>query len=326
MFEITMFVQSFKTNNYGYENSKKYQVKIYQFIEKYFWIFLIAGILLGLWQPVVFIAPGFLPKILLGMMLFFVFMKIDALEVIENLKDYKLMIFIALTYMIIIPVIFFFIADIFDRQLALGILLLTAMPAGVSTPALTDIVKGNISLAMSIALVTQLIAPVTVPFLFWIIGTKGLDISKFLLFKDIAIMVFSPLLLAQLIKNYFPSVIKRSQHLFTSANVLLLLIFVYIVISSQRNIILENPVKLFWKTAILYLVFIILHAIGYLMGFRQSKENKIAMSVTAAYMNNGLAIVLASSYFGADILVLVVLSEIPWNTLLAPFKRIVRHL
>jgi hypothetical protein len=50
------------------------------------------------------------------------------------------------------------------------------------------------------------------------------------------------------------------------------------------------------------------------------------MSVSAAYMNNGLAIVLASAYFGPDILVLMVLSEIPWNTLLAPFKRVVRKL
>jgi len=301
-------------------------LKISQFIEKYFWIFLIAGILLGLWQPVVFTAPKYLPKILLGMMLFFVFLKIDVLEVIENLRDYKLMIFIALVYMIIIPVLFFLFVNIFDRQLALGILLLTAMPAGVSTPALTDILKGNISLAMSITIVTQLIAPFTVPFLFWIIGTKGLDINKLQLFRDIAIMVFSPLIVAQFIKHFFPAAIKRSQHLFTSANVLLLLIFVYIAISLQRNIILENPVSLIWKTVILYLVFIILHAIGYIMGYKESKENKIAMSVTAAYMNNGLAIVLASTYFGPGILVLMVLSEIPWNTLLAPFKRIVRHL
>jgi predicted Na+-dependent transporter len=301
-------------------------MKINQIIEKYFWIFLIAGILLGLWQPIAFSAPKYLPKILLGMMLFFVFLKIDALEVIENLKDYKLMIFIALAYMIIIPVFFFLLTDIFDRQLALGLLLLTAMPAGVSTPALTDILKGNISLAMSIALVTQVIAPFTVPFLFWIIGTKVLEINKFLLFKDIAIMVFIPLIVAQFIKNYFPAAIKKSQHLFTSANVLLLFIFVYVAISSQRNVILDNPVKLIWRTAVLYLVFIILHAVGYLMGYRESKENKIAMSVTAAYMNNGLAIVLASTYFGADILVLMVLSELPWNTLLAPFKKVISHL
>ena len=73
-------------------------------------------------------------------------------------------------------------------------------------------------------------------------------------------------------------------------------------------------------------MFILLHLIGYLICYRENKEDKIAFSVTAAYMNNGMAIVLASAYFGPEILILMVLSEIPWNTLIAPFKRIIRHL
>jgi predicted Na+-dependent transporter len=301
-------------------------MKINQLIEKHFWILLLAGILAGLWLPFPIETPGYLPKILLGMMLFFVFLKIDALEIIENMKNYRLMITIALLYALIIPVIFFLFFSIFDRQLALGILLLVSMPAGVSSPALTDILKGNISLAMSIVIITQVIAPFTVPFLFWIVGTRGLEINKLLLFRDIAILVFIPLTLAQVTKRVFPVAVKRSQHLFTSANIFTLVAFVYIMISSQRNIILDNPLSLFWKTAILYLVFILLHIIGYFIGYRYSKDKRIAMSVTATYMNNGLAIVLASTYFGPDILILMVLSELPWNTLLAPFHRIVRKL
>ena len=282
--------------------------------------------MVGLWHPVPFETPKYLPKVILGLMLFFVFLKIDALEILEKMRDYKRMIFIALVYMIIIPLLFFIFFRVFDRQLALGILLLVAMPAGVSTPALTDLLKGNITLSMSIVIVTQFIAPFTIPFLFWIVGTKGLEINKLLMFRDIAILVFIPLILAQVTKRYFPAAIKRNQHLFTSANVILLFTFVYVAIASQRNIILNNPVSLIWKTVLLYLVFILLHFVGYFINYKAGKEDRIALSVTAAYMNNGLAIVLASTYFGPEILVLMVLSEIPWNTLLAPFKRVVRHL
>jgi hypothetical protein len=35
-----------------------------------------------------------------------------------------------------------------------------------------------------------------------------------------------------------------------------------------------------------------------------------------------MAIVLAASYFKPEVLVLMVLSELPWNTLLAPFKKV----
>ena len=302
-------------------------MRINDFIEKYFWLFLIAGILIGLWNPMHFkLIPAFLPKLLLGMMLFFVFLKIDSLKILENIRNYKLMIYITLVYMIIIPIFFFFSISIFNPDLAIGILLLTAMPAGVSTPALTDIVKGNVPLSMSLTIVSQMISPFTVPLLFWLINLHGHSVDKLLMLKDMAIIVFLPMIISQLIKKYFPLTIKKTQRLFTSLNVLLLFAFVYLAISSQRNYILENPVGMVWKIAVLYIVFILLHLIGYMICFKQKKENRIAVAIGAAYMNNGMAIVLATSYFKPEVLVLMVLSELPWNTLLAPFKRVTSHL
>jgi len=302
-------------------------MRVSLFIEKYFWLFLIAGIVLGLWDPIPFkIFPAFLPKVLLGTMLFFVFLKIDSLQILENIRNYKLMIYITFVYMIVIPVFFFFSINIFSPDVAIAILLLTAMPAGVSTPALTDIVKGNVSLSMSLTIVSQIVAPFTVPLLFWLIDFSGHSINKLLMLKDMAFIVFLPMIIAQVIKKYFPLSIKKTQHLYTSLNVLLLLSFVYLAISSQRNYILENPKGLVWKIAVLYMVFIILHVIGYFMCFKQNKENRIAVAIGAAYMNNGMAIVLAASYFKPEVLVLMVLSEVPWNTLLAPFKRFISRL
>jgi len=301
-------------------------MKLSELIEKHFWLVLIAGILLGLWSPVPFKAPPIVPKVLLGMMLFLAFLKIDALEVIENIKNFRLMIYITFLYMLAIPLGFYFSTWIFNPELAVGLLLLTAMPAGVSAPVLTDIARGNISLSMSLTIVSQLLAPITVPFLFWIVDVNSLTISKLLILKDIAILVFVPMIISQVVKRFLPLTIKTTQHLFTSANVFLLFSFVYIAISSQRNVILENPAGLIWKIAVLYLVFILLHVIGYMICPNENKENRIAITIGSAYMNNGMAIVLAVSYFKPEILVLMVLSEIPWNTLLAPFKKVVRLL
>lgn len=308
----------------AYYNS---QMKVSLFIEKNFWLFLSSGIFFGLWNPLsVEIFHPFFPKMLLGMMLFLVFLKINALEIIENIKNYKLMIYVASVYMLIIPVLFFYSINIFNPELAIGILLLTAMPAGVSTPALTDIAKGNVSLSLSLTIVSQLIAPFTVPLLLWFIDFNGHSINKLLILKDMAMIVFLPMIISQVIKKYFPLTIIKTQHLFTSLNVLLLFAFVYIAIASQRNVILENPAGLIWKIAVLYLVFIILHIVGYMICFKQNKENRIAVAIGAAYMNNGMAIVLATSYFKPEILVLMVLSELPWNTLLGPFKRVISKL
>lgn len=301
-------------------------MKAIAIIEKYFWIFFLVGIGIALWLPLPFKMPPYLPEVLLSIILFLVFLKIDVFDILEHVRNYKLMAFVIFVFMLLIPLLFFFLINIFDGKIALGILLLTAMPAGVSSPALTDIAKGNISLAMSLAMITHLIAPFTVPLLFWLVDIKDLEINKLLVFKDLALLVFVPLIFSQIVKKFFSVTIRKTQHVFTSVSIILLFAFVYITLSSQSNAILGNPFSLILKTAVLYVVFIILHVVGYMICYKEKKENKIAIAVSAAYMNNGMAIVLASSYFGPEMLVFMVLSEVPWNTLLAPFKRIVKNL
>jgi bile acid:Na+ symporter, BASS family len=300
-------------------------MKIVQFIEKYFWIFLIAGLVLGLLFPFYNNLLMRLLKPLLMIMLFLVFLKTDLIHILKEIKDYRLMAFLVFMFMLVIPVIFFLGINLFDRELAIGILLLTAMPAGVSSPTLTDIVNGNTALALSITIVTSMVAPFTVPLLFRFINIDTLSIDIFQIFKDLSILVFVPLILSQIFKKYFPERINKGKHIFTSVNIIVLFIIVYASIGSQHNVILSNFTDILWKTGFLYLVFILLHIVGYLMGYNQNKENKVAITIGAAYMNNGMAVVLAALYFEPPILVLVVLSEVPWNTLLGPFKKILKY-
>lgn len=301
-------------------------MKLLGLIEKHFWIVLLAGLVFGLFPPVEVNAPPFVPKLLLGMMLFMAFLKIDALEVIENMKNFRLMSWITFVYMLAIPLVFYFIAVIFDQEFAIAMLLLTAMPAGVATPVLTDIARGNIPLSMSLAILTQLVAPFSVPLLFWLLNISSVNINELLILKDIAILVFVPMIVSQFAKRFLPRAVERSQKFFTSFNVLILFSFIFITISSQREIILGNPAGVIWKLAVLYMVFIILHVIGYMAVPRESRKSRIAVAIGSAYMNNGLAIVLAVSYFSPSILILMVLSEFPWSTLLAPFKKVMERI
>lgn len=300
-------------------------MKVAKFIEKYYWVFLLAGVVIGLWYPLSGDILMRLPKPILMIMLFFVFLKTDSIDIIEKIKDYKLMVYIVVMFMIIIPILFFLSINIFSSKLAIAVLLLTAMPAGVASPTLTDIVKGNIALSMSIVILTSLIAPFTVPLLFWLIKINDLSINPLTIFRDMAIIVFLPMIVAQVVKKYFSPAIIRKQYLFTSINILLLFALIYAVIASQHEVIIRDSVSLIWQVVFLYLIFIVLHLIGYLMAWKQNKENKVAITIGLAYMNNGMAIVLAASYFDPSIMVLMILSEIPWSTMLAPFKRIIKN-
>lgn len=297
-----------------------------KFFERYFWIILLAGLILGLiYSPY----NSFIMKLLkplLMVMLFLIFLKTDLFQILKEITNIKLLLFLVSMYMVIIPLIFFLGINIFNRELAIGMLLLTAMPAGVSSPTLTDIVKGNTSLSLSITIFTSLAAPFTVPFLFRFVNLQTMSLNIYEIFKDLIILVFVPLIISQILKKVFPGKINNIKHLFTPVNIIILFIIVYASIGSQRNLILDNFVDIIWKIGFLYLVFILLHIIGYLIAFKQNKENKIAISIGATYVNNGMAIVLAALYFEPAILVLMVLSEIPWNTLPGPFIRVLKYI
>jgi bile acid:Na+ symporter, BASS family len=301
-------------------------MKIFQFIENHFWIFLLAGVVLGLIYPIYSDFLMTLLKPLLMIVLFLVFLKTDLVSIFKQVKDYRLMAYLVSMYMIIIPLLFFVVINIFNRDLALGILLLTSMPAGVSSASLTDIVKGNTALSLSITIITSLVAPFTVPLLFGFFNYHNLPISTFEIFKDLALLIFLPLILSQILKKIVPVMINKVKHIYTPTNILILFIIVFTAIGSQRDIILSNSVDIIWKTGFLYLVFILLHVIGYFLGYKQNKENKSAITIGAAYMNNGMAIVLAALYFDPSILILMVLSELPWNTLLGLYRKINQYL
>jgi BASS family bile acid:Na+ symporter len=300
-------------------------MRVLKAIEKYYWVFLAGGIVVGLIYPVGSVLVPLVKPILM-VMLFIVFLKTDPLHILENIRDYKLMTYIVVTYMLVIPVIFYFLAKLFIPGLAVGVLLLTAMPAGVSSPTLVDIVKGNTALSVSIVIVTAVIAPFTVPLLFWIIRFHNLTISPELILKDMAIIVFLPLIIAHLVKKYLKPDLSNKESFFTSVNVILLFLLVYAVVSNQHDIILGGSLKLVWQLLIVYVIFILLHFIGYVMGYGQSKANKTTLAIGKAYMNNGMAIVLAASHFEPSVLIFMVLSEFPWSTLLAPFKKVVDRL
>lgn len=298
-------------------------MKPFQFVEKYFWVFMISGLVLGLIYPVYNELLMQLFEPLLMTMLLLVFLKTDLVHILQEIKNYKLMLYLVCAYMIIIPVLFFFAIDMFNHKLAIGILLLTAMPSAVSLPALADIVKGNTALSTSITIVTSIIAPFTIPILFSFLDFDNLAINPWEIFKDLTIIIFIPMVISQVIRKYFVKTILRTKNLFTSINILILSFMVYIVMGSIRDVVVVDSIDIIIQVGFLYAIFSLLHVIGYFLGFRQNKQNKITISIGAAYMNNSMAVVLAAKYFDPHILVLMVLSELPWITMLAPFRKII---
>ncbi len=259
------------------------------------------------------------------LMLFLVFLKTDLVQVIKRMKNYRQMALVAFLLMIAIPLLFFGIVVTFNRELAVGVLLLASMPAAASSPALTDIVKGNTALSTSLVIVTSITAIFTVPLLFLVVQHNDVAISPLVLLRDIAVIIVVPMVTSQIVKKYFSEYVKKRESYITSVNIIILSLMVFIAMGSQREAIIGNFKSVLWQIIFLYAANILLHVIGYTMGAKEKKKERIALTIATAYRNNGMALVLAANYLNPSVLLLVVLSDLPWNTLLIPFRKFLQN-
>lgn len=305
-----------------------YTVKVAKFIEDYFWLFLVASIVLGLLFPEYGKNLIFLNIPMLAFILFLAYLKIDASLITRYIRNPGFLSYVLLVYLIILPVIVYFFFTFINPQLALPLLVLASMPPGISSPALTDLVKGNTPLSAVLTFCGSIISPFTVYLLLRFLVGKSLHIDLASIFETLLFISVVPLVCAQFIRRAHRrsiQIIDRVKGYFGSITILCLFLFGYIIIANQAAAILRDPFKAIGDVVWLYVVFIFFHVVGWLVGFWRNREDKIALSVSKAYMNSGLAQSLAISFFSPQIALVMILADVPWNTMLGIFKYCLRY-
>ncbi len=299
-------------------------MKIIKLIEEKFWLPLIIALILGLLIPAFGKSLNFLIIPFLMIILFLTYLKTDLLEILSHIKKPFFLIYILFMFLLAIPAVVFNFFQLVNPELAIGFLLLCSMPAAVSSPVLTNIIKGNTSLAIVVSLISHLAAPFTITLLFFLFTRKILPIDLLSLSKTLILLALVPLFSAQIIRKTNPKIINATKSYYSFISVLIVGFLIYTGTANQAKEILRSPISTFLDTIWLYILFIFLHLVGYLTAFWRNKGDKIALSVARTYMNNMLALGLAIAFFPPKIALIIVLSEIPWSTTLGPFNYLLK--
>jgi len=295
-------------------------MKLIKFIEEKFWLTFLVAVILGFLVPVFGKALNFLIIPILMVIFFLTYLKTDFMEIISHIKKPVFLIYILFMFLLVIPAAVFGIFQFINPELSIGFLLLCSMPAAVSSPVLTNIVKGNTSLTIVVSLFSHLVAPFTVTLLFFLFTQKILPLDLVSLSKTLLLLALVPLLSAQIIRKTSSKIINATKSYYSLISIFLVSALAYIGISTQANEIIRNPVSAFLNILWVYALFIFLHILGYLVAFWRNKEDKVALSVAKTYMNISLALGLALAFFPPKIALIVVLGNISWNTTLGPFN------
>ncbi len=301
-------------------------MKVLAFIEEKFWLFLVFGIILGFMFPRSGEIFGDHLMLILMLILFLTFLRMDFSELVIQARRPVLLSYILVGQLVIMPVLCYFLTWSMDPDIRISIVLLAALPAGTAAPALTEIVNGRTTLSLVLTVLNYLLVPLTIPLLFYVFFSTWVQIDYLKLFTQLLLFILIPMICARLVRRFTNRFIEKWNPFFKSAMVILIAFVIMVIIGQEADYILTHPSEMIILVGILFVVFFLFQIAGYFMVFWLDQDDKIAVSVTKSAMNNVLGIVLAVSFFSPKVALIMVLSEVPWDVMPAFYKLYRRYL
>ncbi|MDD4891441.1 MAG: bile acid:sodium symporter [Phycisphaerae bacterium] len=302
-----------------------------KFFEKYFWALAVAATLVGLFWPAVGMPFRKVALFLMGI-LFFSGLKLDFAAALREFRRPAFLLYVAAMCLVVLPLGIWLLARlVLPQPFALGVLILAVMPAGVVCSSLADIARGNAALALIITLVTTALCPLIAPPIISLATGELLAGGTGRLLAQsayLAAILFVPLAAAYLVRRFRPALVARHRDAFTGASIVFLTLVILGSMSVASNDCMQwvrsSPLEAVRLTAFLFGFSAVLHVAGYFIAPWRRPEDRAALSITAAYVNNGLGIVFSQAFFfprfGAAAMLPSVLLEIPMTLAILPVR------
>ncbi len=296
---------------------------------KLYFPILLASLFVGVYasNQTIHLAPY--SSYFLALIFFLAALKINVSETFAYFKDYRMLVEVNFFMLIGLPIATYYITSLVYPSLATALLLLAAMPSGMTDALFSEIAGGNKSLALVFIVTTSLLAPFTVPLMLkWLAGAT-VTVGFFEICILLAKVIFIPFLVAGIVKRFYRTYAQRTTDWISPLSMIALSLLIMGVVAKRADIVREAlhggaPLLI---VGILFAFFIIIHLLSYFLASWRNHRDRIAVVISATYMNFTLAIYLADKFFiDEHAIAPVVLAVIPWALLLIPFKSVMKHI
>jgi BASS family bile acid:Na+ symporter len=287
------------------------------FLEEELWLFLVIGILLGLALPQVggYLTPYAIYFLLTVM--FFTSLSIDLSQVKKAFANKSVLIAGFLLSFVVVPSLAFVLSLNLETDLALGVILVASMPVGMSTAFFVRRVGGNAALALVFTALTTLLCPFITPIVMKVLTGTFVSIDPMRLFLSLIEFIMLPFILAAIVRSYSKGVTKGLLKISNAVTTLLIFLVVWGIISSASY----GVPGLFE----LIMVEVALIALAFGVGFFSGRQDRLVLSMTAAYKNATLGMVVALEVFNPTVALPAVIWTLLHNAILTPIMFLKRR-
>lgn len=254
-------------------------------------------------------------------------LKLDPKVVLKEGRDVRL-IFLANTFkLLVLPAVVYLVAIRFFPTMAVPLLLLAAMPSGMTTPLLVEVVGGKQGLALVLAITSSLIAPLTIPLVIGYFAGTAVTVNAFEMFLKLVYVIVIPFVIAQVVRRFFHRRLSATYFTYKPISIVILGMLIAGAVAKQASVILTRvDVSMLILLFVLFLFVALLLFVGYVMAYWRDCSDRLTVAISTAFMNFSLAIFLANAFFpDPNVLLASVLVIFPWTMMLLPFKHLVRR-
>ncbi|MFU0841420.1 MAG: Bile acid transporter [Burkholderia sp.] len=279
----------------------KILVKVTQFVNKTFALWVIVFGILGFFFPEIFkkVAPWIPP--LLGVVMFGMGMTLtpgDFREVLRRPRD--VLIGVAAQF-VIMPVSAYLLCIVMHLppEVAVGMMLLGCCPGGTASNVVCFLARGDVALSVTVTSCTTLLAPIMTPSLMYLFASQWMPISAWAMFISIVKIILIPVTAGVIINKYFGKYLNNVMATLPLISVGAIVTIVAAVTAASGNQLLQTGPVIFAAVLIQNLIGMACgYGAGKLFGLELAKRKTLCFEV--GMQNSGLGVALATVHFAAS--------------------------
>ena len=207
--------------------------------------------------------------------------------------------------LILLPIIAFLLALIFrlPAELAIGLIIIALAPGGATSNMFTYLYKGDVSLSVSLTVLTSLITPFTIPLLtsismlYFMDSNAEFELPIIKTIFQLLVITVIPVALGMFALSRMPILAKKIERILKWFSIFFLLLIIALIIMKNS----ENMLSFFAQAGAATLVLnIVVLVLGYQLASwsKLNQEQSICVGFEVGIQNGTLALVVAGTLIG----------------------------
>ncbi len=281
----------------------------------------LSSILVGIFLPAY--GTPFQPYPIYCMMalLFFSFLPIQLVAILSSVKSSMLyLVYCVFIKLILLPLLVVVAFRYMFPKYAVAALLLSGISCGVSSPFFAELLEANISLVFAMVVVSSIFVPLTLPALVSIFAGKYMAISLLNMSSLLGLVVFCPLILAEIFKRFAPDFTAKLSRAQYGVSLVSFAVTNIGVFSRYAAFLRGEPSIVLTSLGVSAILAIAYFVAGMLFSLGRPLPDHLASIITFGIINNVLVLVLSSEFFSPVEATVAAMYTIPFFGLIVPLR------